>query len=436
MQKKEYLTGCLIDNFVLLMNYFIKNIHINRLLHLKNFDIRIEDKSTPHLIITGKNGSGKTILLNAIASFLERIKDDTRMEFLNYRPLLESYTKKLDDELKTGSSENIIYSIKEDISYWEKKVDEVYGNLELNFVDSPVQIIEKYQKGEFIIAFYQAARKPEMIEPKNPTKPTYEIKGTVKQTVTDQFLNFLSDLKIQGALAQNVNEMKEADEINSWFTDFENLLRQIYQDNSLKLIFNYRDYSFRINTEGKSFKFTELSDGFAAILDIVADLILKMQVPGNVTRAYQKAGIVLIDEVETHLHLELQKIVMPILTKVFPNIQFIITTHSPFVLNSLSNAVAFDLENREVINELTQYSYEALAEGYFGVSSMSSYMQMQLDKLEDILKKDVLSDLDKNELKYLMSDLDKVPESVSPNLVGAYMDIKNRYASIIKKLLL
>ena len=168
----------------------------------------------------------------------------------------------------------------------------------------------------------------------------------------------------------------------------------------------------------------------------MADLILKMQVPGNVTRAYKKAGIVLIDEVETHLHLELQKIVMPILTKVFPNIQFIITTHSPFVLNSLSNAVAFDLENREVINELTQYSYEALAEGYFGVSSMSSYMQMQLDKLEEILKKDVLSDLDKNELKYLMSDLDKVPESVSPNLVGAYMDIKNRYASIIKKLLL
>ena len=257
-----------------------------------------------------------------------------------------------------------------------------------------------------------------------------EIKGAVKQTATNQFLNFLSDLKIQEALARNENEIKDADEINLWFTDFENLLKQIYQDDSLKLVFNYRDYSFRINTEGKNFKFTELSDGFAAILDIVADLILKMQVPGNVTRAYKKAGVVLIDEVETHLHLELQKIVMPILTKIFPNIQFIITTHSPFVLNSLDNAVAFDLENREVINELTQYSYEALAEGYFGVSSMSSYMQMQLDKLEDILKKDVLSDLDKSELKYLITDLEKVPESVSPNLVGAFTDIKNRFLII------
>lgn len=416
------------------MNYFIKNIHINHLLHLQNFDIKIEDKNTPHLIITGKNGSGKTILLNAIASFLERIKDDTRMEFLNYKVYLDNYTKRLDEELRRESDENILGPIKRSIEHYRKRVDGVYGKVELEFVDVPALMIEKYQKGEFVIAFYQAARKPEMIEPKNPTKPTYEIKGAVKQTATNQFLNFLSDLKIQEALARNENEIKDADEINSWFIEFTNLLKQIYQDDSLKLVFNYRDYSFRINTEGKSFKFTELSDGFAAILDIVADLILKMQVPGNVTLAYKKAGVVLIDEVETHLHLELQKIVMPILTKIFPNIQFIITTHSPFVLNSLDNAVAFDLENREVINELTQYSYEALAEGYFGVSSMSSYMQMQLDKLEDILKKDVLSDLDMSELKYLMTDLEKVPESVSPNLVGAYTDIKNRYASIIKKL--
>lgn len=412
------------------MNYFIKNIHINHLLHLQNFDIKIEDKNTPHLIITGKNGSGKTILLNAIASFLERIKDDTRMEFLNYKVYLDNYTKRLDEELRRESDENILGPIKRSIEHYRKRVDGVYGKVELDFVDAPALMIEKYQKGEFVIAFYQAARKPEMIEPKNPTKPTYKIKGAVKQTATNQFLNFLSDLKIQEALARNENEIKDADEINLWFTDFENLLKQIYQDDSLKLVFNYRDYSFRINTEGKNFKFTELSDGFAAILDIVADLILKMQVPGNVTRAYKKAGVVLIDEVETHLHLELQKIVMPILTKIFPNIQFIITTHSPFVLNSLDNAVAFDLENREVINELTQYSYEALAEGYFGVSSMSSYMQMQLDKLEDILKKDVLSDLDKSELKYLITDLEKVPESVSPNLVGAFTDIKNRFLII------
>ena len=177
----------------------------------------------------------------------------------------------------------------------------------------------------------------------------YNKKGDVKETATSQFLNFLSDLKIQEALARNEKQTKDADEISVWFKDFEGMLRQIFQDDNLSLEFNYRDYSFKICTEGKKFKFTEVSDGFAAVLDIVADLILKMQDDNSLTRSYQKEGIVLIDEIETHLHLALQKVIMPLLTKVFPNIQFIITTHSPFVLSSMPNAVAYDLEHQRNI---------------------------------------------------------------------------------------
>ena len=230
-------------------------------------------------------------------------------------------------------------------------------------------------------------------------------------------------------MARNEGELKDAERINKWFINFENLLKQIYDDKELRLKFNHKNYSFLIQTEGKEFRFTQLSDGYAAILDIVVDLILKMQGKDNLIRAYQKEGIVLIDEVETHLHLELQKMIMPFLTKVFPNIQFIITT------NSLDNAVAFDLEHRETINELTQYSYETLAEGYFGVSSDSSYMQMQLERLESLLQKESLTDSDKYDIRQLVEDLNKVPESVSPNLVGTYMAIRNRYASVLKTVL-
>lgn len=57
-----------------------------------------------------------------------------------------------------------------------------------------------------------------------------------------------------------------------------------------------------------------------------------MQSQNNVVRAYEKEGIVLIDEIETHLHLELQRVILPILTTIFPNIQFVVTTHSPLFL--------------------------------------------------------------------------------------------------------
>ena len=410
------------------MNHYIKNIHINHLYHLHDFDIPIADENTPHLMLTGKNGSGKTVLLNAIASFLDNIKNDKSLGFTKYREHLEYNRNKLSREMQDAQK---LMQTKNNINFYQSQIDKVFGQIELDFVDV-ANMIEDYQKEDFIIAFYQAARKTQMIEPKNPTKPELKGKGDVRSTVTNQFLNFLSDLKIQEALARNEQQFNDAEQIAQWFASFEDLLRQIYQDNELKLKFNYKDYSFLICTEGKEFKFTQTSDGFAAILDIVADLILKMQTPDNLTRAYQKKGIVLIDVVETHLHLELQKVIMPILTKVFPNIQFIITTHSPFVLNSLNNAVAFDLEHREVIDELTQYSYEALAEGYFGVSSESSYLEMQLATLGSLLQKKELSDADKSTIRYLIIDLDKVSESVSPNIGGAYLGLKNKYAPVIK----
>ncbi|MCI6860491.1 MAG: AAA family ATPase [Prevotella sp.] len=397
---------------------FINNIHINKLFHLSDFDIPVADEKFPHLIITGKNGSGKTILLNAVSDFLNKIKDDKAMLFLGYYKSLETYNK----ILKETTDEQVRRQTQQNVDFFSREIENIYGKVGLRS-ELWGSIIDKYAKGEFIIAFYQADRKVKMSEPKNPMKPVINKKGNVRETATSQFLNFLSDLKIQEALARNEKQDEDADEINAWFRDFEELLRHIYQDDELRLEFNYRDYSFRICTEGKKFKFTEVSDGFAAVLDIVADLILKMQGEGTLIRSYQKEGIVLIDEIETHLHLALQKVIMPLLTKVFPNIQFVITTHSPFVLSSMPDAVAYDLEHREVLENLTEYSYESLAEGYFGVRTQSSYAEMQLDNFRRLLAKEELSDAEKVEIKQMKCEFEKITETLSPLIVGEFRQI-------------
>ena len=374
------------------MNRYIKNIHINKVRHLRDINIPLEKEDYPHLMITGKNGSGKTSLLNAIANHIERIAKNIYKKFENL------------------------------------------GEVTVTFEDID-SLIRRHQEGNFILAFYEAHRTIKKLkEPKTPTKPTLRRKSKIKDRLTGQFLNFLSDLKIQEALARNEKLDAEANQINKWFVNFEQLLGKIFQEKALKLAFNYKDYSFKILTPGKEFKFTELSDGFAAVLDIVVDLILKMQHKNQLTRAYECEGIVLVDEIETHLHLELQKVIMPLLTEIFPNIQFIVTTHSPFVLSSLSNAVAFDLEHQEIIEDLTEYSYESLAEGYFGVKTASSYMEMQLDRLEELLKKEMLSLSEKTELKDLISDFDKIPEVVSPKIIGRYLQLKNQHFAKINAL--
>ena len=410
------------------MNRYINNIHINQVRHLKDINIPLEKDAYPHLMITGKNGSGKTSLLNAIANHIERIANDTYKDFEKY----EKSIKYWENQLKNNPQNTL--SIEKNLQYFKNQYELFFGEVTITFKDVD-SLIRKYQDGNFIIAFYEAHRTIKNLrEPKNPTKPELQDKWGIKQTTTQEFLNFLADLKIQEALARNEKLDAEANQINKWFVNFEQLLGKIFQEKALKLAFNYKDYSFKILTKGKEFKFTELSDGFAAVLDIVVDLILKMQDKNQLIRAYESEGIVLVDEIETHLHLELQKVIMPLLTEIFRNIQFIVTTHSPFVLSSLSNAVAFDLEHQEIIEDLTEYSYESLAEGYFGVKTDSSYIKMQLNRLEELLKKETLSSSEKSELKHLNNDFDKIPEVVSPKIIGRYLQLKNEYFPKIQAL--
>lgn len=367
------------------MDYFLTNIKVNKVFHLENFNIPIDEKEKKHLIITGKNGSGKTVLLNAIISSYLVLKNN---RYIDVNDLNKEVTLLFND----------------------KRLCSLYLKPGIDI--------------DFLFGFYEAERVSKMLEPTNPIKPNLNQTYDVRDKRASEFLYFLVDYKIQEALARNEHLLEDANKINQWFIEFEKLLQSIFEDNSLKLIFNYKDYSFKIQTDGKEFKFTELSAGYSAVIDIVTDLILKMQTPDTLVRAYEKQGIVLIDEIETHLHLGLQRIILPLLTHIFPNIQFIVTTHSPFILNSLPNAVAFDLERKEAISDLTDYSYEALAEGYFGVRSDSSYLQIKLDTLKDLVKKTELTTSDKIELEELICEFDQISDIVAPAIKSEYYDIK------------
>ena len=242
------------------MSRYIKNIHIKQVRHLSNINIPLDKEDYPHLMITGKNGSGKTSLLNAIANHIERIANDNYKSFESYERHIEYFEKQLKD-----NSKNTL-SIEKDLEYSKSQYELFFGEVIVAFEDVD-SLIRKYQDGNFIIAFYEAHRTIKKLqEPINPTKPELQDKWGIKQTSTQEFLNFLADLKIQEALARNEKLEKDANQIREWFVNFERLLGEIFQDKDLQLYFNYKDYSFKILTKGKEFKFTELSDGFAAVL--------------------------------------------------------------------------------------------------------------------------------------------------------------------------
>lgn len=402
------------------MKRFIQGIHINRLFHLNNVDIPITDDSHYNLIITGKNGSGKTVLLNAIKDFINRTKGDVFLNFTN----LEESIKYYENLIRDASDEKARLSTSLRLDSLKKQYDELFGRINISFNDL-AYIYNQYQKGDFILAFYGATRNSQMVEPQNPTKPTVNRTGNIYESSSSQFLNFLSDLKIQEALARNEQQQTDADEISSWFNDFEKLLQELFVDPNLKLEFNYRDYSFTIRSAEKAFRFTELSDGFNAVLDIITDLILKIQGQNSLTRVYNKEGIVLIDEIETHLHLQLQKSILPLLTRLFPNIQFIVTTHSPFVLNSIDSATVYDLENHTLIKDgLSNASYSGIVEGYFKQDELSKDLRDKLDLYRILTRKNELNDDDFAQIAYLEPILSEIPDYLDSSVAAEFRKLK------------
>lgn len=105
-------------------------------------------------------------------------------------------------------------------------------------------------------------------------------------------------------------------------------------DYEFKGEFVYGEY--QVNQRGVRLPLGALSDGYRAYLGWVGDMLyhICMGAPTG-AKLVENCGIVLVDEIDLHLHPEWQRRVIPTLAKTFPNIQFIFTTHSPIVVGSV-----------------------------------------------------------------------------------------------------
>ena len=160
-------------------------------------------------------------------------------------------------------------------------------------------------------------------------------------------------------------------------------------------------------------------------MDIVLDIIMRMQHQTQQSFDFNLPGIVVIDEIETHLHLELQKNIIPLLTTIFPNIQFIMTTHSPFILNSLKDVVIYDLENHTLVeNGLNDVAYDGIVEGYFGVDKTSNILKEKFERYKNLVEKDILTDDELSEIAELELCLDEIPDYLAIGIATEYKRLK------------
>jgi predicted ATP-dependent endonuclease of OLD family len=411
---------------------FATKIKINEVLNIKDFEIPLSDTERRHLIITGKNGSGKTTLLNEIKKYLNKHANNQDMSiFLNmYESRLKDIQNQEDEKIKKISkfnksdikSEIELETVDSIIKDRRTYLLQVFGGIQatLNF---PKSIYDSFISGDFIITFFGAKRNTELIAPSGITKVNLKSHYEIEDSASQDFIQYIVNLKADQSFAKGENKLEEAKKIDEWFNDFEEKILDVFDAKGAKLQFDRKTYNFNIVEPGKEpYNLNQLSDGYSAILNIVTELIMRME--EHKTRSYDVQGIVLIDEIETHLHIELQKKVLPFLTSFFPKIQFIVTTHSPFVINSIDHAVVCDLEKRIVLDNLSGYSYDAIVEGYFDADKYSTVLKQQVSEFEILMSKEELTDEENIKLQQLKKYLDGIPKFLSDELAVKLQQIK------------
>ncbi len=409
---------------------FITSLTIESVRHLKDITIPLSEEKPKHLILTGRNGSGKTSVLEALASYLNSIKE------LDIKKTAFEFVKRISKSVVKGyfgiENSNEINNLATNYESSKDTMIESGIAVDILFSQSLLMLIDCFKDGEFILAYYKAERSFNSQMPKHVEKIVLKDYYSMTESPRQLFVKYLLDMKMTEALARSNGHEEKADIIYQWFVKFEELLRQIFEDDSLKLVFDEDDFSFHIKEKNRElFDFNTLSSGYAAILDIVLDLIVRMEKKTNKSFVFDMQGVVLIDEIETHLHLELQKNILPMLTTIFPNIQFIVSTHSPFILNSLEDVVIYDLEKNIMVEHgLSDIPYGGVVEGYFNASELSDSLREKYERYKELVKKKELSDEDFEEIARLEMYLNEIPDYLALNITTEYqrckMEFENR----------
>ena len=383
------------------MENYITNIRIDKLRHLENLEIMLSDKERRHLLLTGKNGSGKT-------SFLETVSDCLKTVMIN----IEKDSEQISD------GKNFILLLCAVIN----------NGVHITF--NTVMDWKSFVDGSFILAYFPAGRKANILMAKGVESVTLANSYNLSDDPAQNLVKYMVHLKTQQAYARQEDDSKVEADIQNWFDRFENALRILLEDETLKLEYDYKHYNFLIHqAERLPFGFNELSDGYSSVIQIMSGIMLRMErnwlLSGNII-SYNLEGIVLIDELETHLHIELQRKIFPFLTTFFPRVQFIVSTHSPYILTSVPNTTIFDLEKKVRFEDMSNYSIDNVAEAYFDSEDYSIELEKKLREYKRLLEKSNPTDDERIRRAELRTELKNVNGTLAERIKSEFEDLESR----------
>jgi len=356
-------------------------------LTIKNFrgfrDISVKFPADSAILV-GINGSGKSSILDCIAIFLSHFI----LKLTKNTSKLKADFELTDDDINIHSKEGTelsfsLFTDKHNIVKWDirkmnapsepseedmelnRYIESVHNILINSEPDLNFPVLAYYQTNRIILASGTASESKDYRHD-SPQFTAYHNAFSKNMTNFSDFLEWFryeedleNEKKIReknfNAVTRNLENVRKAVE-----TFLDGFPSDNFSDLQVKREAGRQDYAFKplkessllITKNNDKLDIEQLSSGEQVLLVMIADIARRLTIANpRLEDALQGSGIVLIDEIELHMHPQWQREIIPCLRKTFPNIQFIVTTHSPHVLSSVDKENIIILEDFQVVKE-------------------------------------------------------------------------------------
>lgn len=403
-----------------------------------------EGKAEIH-ILTGENGTGKSTVLVALAGAFDHSQKapdrfqgnclHKRLRSFEYfqegttddEKWKSNYKVWFDDDTQTFvvGSPDTNHAHESRISKSTRKYREMVA------FGSSVEIPLKF--GVFAYSGYRHIEAGDIVSVGaahkfNPLAESLEFVKPASETSGYTMNNWIAN-SISKSAVERERDPRKSERFASAVRSLESALSEI---TSYKVKFTLRTdpFDLLIELNGIALDFDVLPDGLRSLISWIGDLLMRIDSLkwNDDLPAFEKKLILLLDEIEVHLHPAWQRKVLPVVQRLFKNSQIFVSTHSPFVVNSVDGAWIHQLriENGSAHSEAPipsedGNSYRFILREIFGITEdFGVGAQLQLEKFTG-LRDQVLSnkngtlDEQKESLKRIAKEL--ASQSVELNTI-------------------
>lgn len=408
----------------------------------REIEIDLHDRFT---LLVGNNGSGKTTVLDGLAvglgSFFLGMDGDVSKGIHKNDVHFEIFEigSRLEKQAQYPASIVCVGEIEGEAIEWSRSLNTKTGKTtygEANALSSLAkQMSERVSKGDTavilpILSYYRTGR---LWAKKKERQVTTQVNLTSRNAGYADCLDAMSNDKLmyKWFAQMTYQELQEGVSVPELATVKKAILACFNGSGNVEMMGIAKKCIYNVKTEEIEITYVhdgkkeiqsleEMSDGYRNMLSMVADIAYRMALlnPQLLDRVTEDtSGVVLIDEIDLHLHPSWQRHIVSDLKRIFPKVQFIATTHAPSVIASVPQEEIIVLENHEAM-KTSHLTYgrdaNAILRTIMDVPERPDDVDQKLKRFHVVLDKGELQ-----EARQLLQDITDILGNDDATVIGA-----------------